>query len=236
MPFGSIMAHRLRSASKSAASQRRRCYFVPLLRVRSMAKDYVAANLQAPLLDHLFPNMIEADKSASTWPYFRKQIDHPFRVDRRNPTVGFINRDEASILYTNASAFRGGSGIEIGAWRGWSTAHLIAAGLTPLHVVEPLLADPEWRGEFEHAIRGAGGSSTTILVPEPSPAAVVRLGEAGARWSFAFIDGDHDRDAPPRMRSLARPTSKQPQWSSFMTWCRPMWRRAYAPWRRRVGA
>jgi hypothetical protein len=25
---------------------------------------------------------------------------------------------------------------------------------------------------------------------------VVRLGEAGARWSFAFIDGDHDGDAP----------------------------------------
>ena len=63
-----------------------------------MAKDYIAANLEAPVLDHLFPNMIEADKSASTWPYFRKQIDHPFRVDSRNPTVGFINRDEASIL------------------------------------------------------------------------------------------------------------------------------------------
>ena len=45
-----------------------------------MAKDYVAANLEAPVLDHLFPNMIEADKSATTWPYFRKQIDHPFRV------------------------------------------------------------------------------------------------------------------------------------------------------------
>ena len=122
-----------------------------------MAKDYVAANLEAPVLDHLFPNMIEADKSASTWPYFRKQIDHPFRVDRRNPTVGFINRDEASILYANARAFKGRSGIEIGAWRGWSTAYLIAAGIAPLHVVEPLLADADWRREFEQVIRGAGG-------------------------------------------------------------------------------
>jgi hypothetical protein len=163
-----------------------------------MAKDYVAANLEAPVLDHLFPNMIEADKSASTWPYFRKQIDHPFRVDRRNPTVGFINRDEASILYGNARAFRGRSGIEIGAWRGWSTVHLVASGIAPLHVVEPLLADADWRREFEQAIRGAGGGSTTILVPETSPAAVVRLGEAGARWSFAFIDGDHDGEAPTR--------------------------------------
>ena len=161
-----------------------------------MSKDYVAANLEAPVLDHLFPNMIEADKSASTWPYFRKQIDHPFRVDRRNPTVGFINRDEASILYSNARAFKGRSGIEIGAWRGWSTAYLVAAGIAPLHVVEPLLADVDWRREFEQVIRGAGGGSTTILVPETSPGAVIRLGESGARWSFAFIDGDHDGEAP----------------------------------------
>ena len=40
--------------------------------------------------------------------------------------------------------------------------------------------------------------STTVLVPEASPGAVVRLGKAGARWSFAFIDGDHDGDAPTR--------------------------------------
>ncbi|HEY1782810.1 MAG TPA: class I SAM-dependent methyltransferase [Roseiarcus sp.] len=163
-----------------------------------MAKDYVAANLEAPVLDHLFPNMIEADKSATTWPYFRKQIDHPFRVDRRHPTVGFINRDEASILYANARAFTGQSGIEIGAWRGWSTAYLVAAGIAPLHVVEPLLADGDWRREFEQMIGAAGGSSTTILIPETSPGAVVRLGEAGARWSFAFIDGDHDGEAPVR--------------------------------------
>jgi hypothetical protein len=161
-----------------------------------MATDYVADNLEAPVLDHLFPNMIEADKSASTWPYFRKQIDHPFRADRRNPIVGFINRDEASILYANARAFKGRSGIEIGAWRGWSTAYLVAAGVAPLHVVEPLLADPDWRGEFEAVIRGAGGASSTILTAEKSPEAVVRLGEAGARWSFAFIDGDHDGEAP----------------------------------------
>ncbi len=161
-----------------------------------MVADYVADILAAPVLDHLFPNMIEADSSASTWPYFRKQINHPFRVDRRDPTVGFINRDEASILYSNACAFKGRSGIEIGAWRGWSTAYLVAAGVAPLHVVEPLLADANWRGEFEAVIRGAGGARSTVLVPEKSPEAVVRLGEAGARWSFAFIDGDHDGEAP----------------------------------------
>src|ERR1700683_143976 len=169
MPSPQATARRIRSSSNQIETERRRGHFVPLLEIPSMAKDYVAANLEAPVLDHLFPNMIEADKSASTWPYFRKQINHPFRVDRRNPTVGFINRDEASILYANARAFKGRSGIEIGAWRGWATAYLTAAGVAPLHVVEPLLADPDWRSEFEAVIRGAGGSSSTILAPEKSP-------------------------------------------------------------------
>ena len=163
-----------------------------------MARDYVADNLETPKLDRLFPNMAEFDRSVTTWPWLRRDIDHPYRADRRNPIVGFINRDEASILYASARLFKGRAGLEIGAWRGWSTAHLIAAGLGSLHVVEPLLADPEWRTEFEAVVRGAGGADVTTLVAEPSPEAVVRLGQSGARWSFAFIDGDHDGEAPAR--------------------------------------
>jgi hypothetical protein len=166
--------------------------------VGSMAKDYVSDNLDAPRLDHLFPNMIVADKSVSTWPWFRREIDHPFLADKRNPIVGFINYDEAAVLYSNARRFAGLSALEIGAWRGWSTAHLIAAGLASLHVVEPLLADPVWRAEFEEMARAAGGGERTILVPEASPAAVERLGQSGVRWAFAFIDGDHDGEAPTR--------------------------------------
>src|SRR5271157_1573949 len=125
-----------------------------------MTKDYVADHLDAPSLDHLFPNMIEVDKSVSTWPWLRRDIDHPFRADRRNPIVGFINRDEAAVLYSSARLFRGRKGIEIGAWRGWSTAHLIASGLGSLHVVEPLLADPDWRAEFLGVTRGVGAGAT----------------------------------------------------------------------------
>ncbi len=44
--------------------------------------------------------------------------------------------------------------------------------------------------------RKAGGGANTILVPEKSPEAVLRLGASGVRWSFAFIDGDHDGEAP----------------------------------------
>src|SRR5258708_30140700 len=106
MPSPHATARLTGSSSNQIEIERRRGHFVPLLEIPSMGKDYVAANLQAPVLDHLFPNMIEVDKSASTWPYFRKQIDHPFRVDRRNPTVGFINRDETSILYPHANTFK----------------------------------------------------------------------------------------------------------------------------------
>ena len=163
-----------------------------------MARDYVDDNLVTPRLDSLFPNMAEFDRSVTTWPWLRRDVDHPYRADRRNPIVGFINRDEASILYASARLFAGRAGLEIGAWRGWSTAHLIASGLGSLHVVEPLLADPEWRAEFETVVAGAGGAKTTVLVPEGSPEGVRQLGEAGVRWSFAFIDGDHDGDAPAR--------------------------------------
>jgi hypothetical protein len=163
-----------------------------------MPKDYVSDKLEAPTVDHLFPNMIVADKSVSTWPWLRRDIDHSFRVDKRNPIVGFINRDEAAVLYCNARLFSGRRGIEIGAWRGWSTVHLIASGLARLHVVEPLLADPVWRAEFDETVRAAGGGDKTILVPETSPAAIERLGDSGVRWSFAFIDGDHDGEAPTR--------------------------------------
>lgn len=163
-----------------------------------MARDYVADNLELPDLDRLFPNMAEFDRSVTTWPWLRRDVDHAYRADRRNPTVGFISRDEASILFMNARRFAGRAGLEIGAWRGWSTAHLIAAGLKPLTVVEPLNADPAWRAEFEAVVAGAGGAETTTLVPEKSPEAIGRLGEAGARWSFAFIDGDHDGEAPAR--------------------------------------
>jgi predicted O-methyltransferase YrrM len=161
-----------------------------------MSHDYVSANLTVPHLDHLFPDMIVGDKEAVTWPYFRKEIDHTWYVDRRSPEVGFINRDEASILYSNARLFQGRRGLEIGAWRGWSTSHLLVSGLSSLDVVEPLLGQPDWNREFAAAMNGSGEGDRVVLVAGPSPAEVTRLGDGGRRWSFVFIDGDHAGDAP----------------------------------------
>ncbi len=44
-----------------------------------------------------------------------------------------------------------------------------------------------------------------ISTPAPSPDGVVALGDAGSRWSFAFIDGDHDGEAPTRDALVVEP-------------------------------
>jgi predicted O-methyltransferase YrrM len=161
-----------------------------------MSTDYVSEGLSLPDLARHFPNLVAGDKRTATWPYFRKEIDHKWYVDRRDPQIGFINTDEAAILYSNARLFAGKAGLEIGAWRGWSTCHLLAAGLASLHVIEPRLADLEWNYEFAATLKSAGGAERAHLVPGFSPGEVARLGDGGWRWSFAFIDGDHDGEAP----------------------------------------
>ena len=157
----------------------------------------------------------------------RRDIDHPYRADRRNPIVGFINRDEASILYASARLFAGRAGLEIGAWRGWSTAHLIASGLGSLHVVEPLLADPEWRAEFETVVRGAGGAERPSSFPRTSPEAVVRLGQVAARdGRSSSSTATMTARRRPATRSPACPISSRPRWSCSTTSSRPMSRKA----------
>jgi hypothetical protein len=49
-------------------------------------------------------------------------------VDTNFPEVGFLTRDEASILFNGALPFGGQLALEIGAHVGWSTVHLGLAG------------------------------------------------------------------------------------------------------------
>ena len=176
-----------------------------------MSTDYVSDNLSVPDLAPLFPNMIVGAKGAVTWPYFRKEIDHTWYVDRRNPQIGFINKDEAAILYSNARLFSGRRGLEIGAWRGWSTCHLLASGPASLHVVEPLLADPDWRREFAAALEGAGEADRAILVPGRVRAkSSVSARQVAAGRSFSSTGITTGRRRRPT-RSLARVISSLPR-------------------------
>lgn len=167
------------------------------LRGHVSRRDYVSPDLRLPRLDRYFPNMVEGDQALVSWPHFRKGLSHPWYVDRRWPTVGFLNKDEVSLLYANALQFRARKGLEIGVWRGWSAAHILKAGVM-LDLVDPVLSDPVIQAEIEASFRRAHVLSRATFHAGSSPEQVVSLAEAGRRWSFIFIDGDHEGEAPRR--------------------------------------
>ena len=162
------------------------------------AGDYVSQGLWVFRPDAAFPHMRLGDPSCTAWPYMRRDVSHNWYVDERAPSVGFVNRDEASILYNSGRLFVGARCLEIGCWRGWSTAHL-AAGAGSLEVMDPVLADPDWRADVESSLTRAGLRERVELHALASPGGVAELARQNARaWSLIFIDGDHEGEAPRR--------------------------------------
>ena len=98
--------------------------------------------------------------------------------------------------YNNALAFRGRRGLEIGCHYGWSTAHLVAAGLD-LDVIDPGLGYPDQMRDVADSLARVGGPGEAKLWAGFSPSIVpaVRATQR-APWSFAFIDGYHEGRAP----------------------------------------
>ena len=164
------------------------------------AGDYVSPGLKIILPDAYFPNMIVGDTQTCPWPYLRREIQHNWYVDRRSPTVGFLSRDEAHILYNTALQFSGKKALEIGCWLGWSACHLALAGVA-LDVVDPLLEREEVRQSVIDSIQGAlnaSGVQTTVeLIPGYSPQRVEAFAaQFNRKWSLIFIDGEHEGDGP----------------------------------------
>lgn len=158
--------------------------------------DYVSPGLQVILPDRCFPNMVLGDQSASDWPYLRRGLSHNWWVDRRIPSWGFLNRDEAQILYNTALRFCGKPGLEIGCLLGWSACHVAAAGVD-LDVIDPLLEKPEVFTSVRDSLQATRFSGRVNLLPRRSPDAVAGLAKIRpGGWSFFFIDGDHDGAAP----------------------------------------
>jgi predicted O-methyltransferase YrrM len=158
--------------------------------------DYVAPGLDIVRPDRCFPHMTLGDKQAHPWPYLRREIAHNWYVDARKPLMGFINRDEAALLYNIARRFAGRPALEVGCWLGWSTCHLALGGVE-LDVVDPILADPEHRASVDAALAGCGVADRVRLHAASSPEGVR---EAAARhpdgWSLFFIDGNHETPGP----------------------------------------
>jgi glycosyltransferase involved in cell wall biosynthesis/predicted O-methyltransferase YrrM len=168
--------------------------FVPELDLPE--NDYVSPGLVRIMPDAAFPNLMIGDTSRITWPYLRRWVEHNWYTDRLHPHAGFINRDEAAILYNTGLMFAGKNCLEVGCWRGWSAVHL-ALATGALDVIDPILAEPEFLDTVTQSLRAAGVYDKVRLVTGSSPAAMDRLAAQGAKeWSLIFIDGDHEGEAP----------------------------------------
>jgi predicted O-methyltransferase YrrM len=162
--------------------------------------DYVSPDFQIIIPDTYFPHMIIADPNASNWHYLRREIPHNWYADKRYPFIGFLNRDEAHILYNTALQFAGKKALEIGCWLGWSACHLALAGVE-LDVVDPLLEREDIRQSVIDSIQGAlnasGVQTSVTLVPGYSPQRVEELAnQFNRKWSLIFIDGEHGEPGP----------------------------------------
>jgi predicted O-methyltransferase YrrM len=160
--------------------------------------DYVSPGLEIVRPDRCFGHMVRGDPATHPWPYLRREIGHAWYVDEREPLMGFLNRDEAVLLYNIAKGFAGRRALEIGCWRGWSTCHLALGGVR-LDVLDPVLADADRRGEIEAALGCAGVAPSVQLHAGASPDGVAALAAAaGEYWSLVFVDGDHEPPGPER--------------------------------------
>jgi len=136
------------------------------------------------------------DMANITNPLFRKDIAHTWYVDQNFPEVGFLTRDEAAILFNAALPFGEQNALEIGAHVGWSTVHLALANLN-LDTIEPQLKhDPRVLLHIITSLRSSNIYSKVNLVAGFSAEEVEKLGQQNKRWSFAFIDGNHNGDYP----------------------------------------
>ncbi|HEY9622201.1 MAG TPA: TylF/MycF/NovP-related O-methyltransferase [Crinalium sp.] len=196
----------LRAAIGQACQQRARTLFTEQRMVEETLMvverallpdgDYVSPGLAIAQPDAAFPNMVIGDPQTCPWIYLRRNIPHNWYVDRRQPIVGFLSRDEAHILYNTALQFKGKRALEIGCWLGWSACHLALAGVE-LDVVDPLLAKPEFYQSVSESLNLAGVLNSVNLVSGYSPQAVQDLSAQHQRkWSLIFIDGNHDTPGP----------------------------------------
>lgn len=161
-------------------------------------KDYVSPGLSVVVPDVHFPRMKVGDRSGHPWKYLRREVPHFWYADDRFPLMGFMNRDEAAILYNLALQFAGKPALEIGGWLGWSTCHLALAGVS-LDVIDPAHADPDLRAIVEQSLAGCGVSGHVNLTTKQSPEGIHELAaERGKTWNLFVIDGDHEEPAPER--------------------------------------
>lgn len=158
--------------------------------------NYRSPDLTGPDLGHLFPHRIVSDVNLNDWSYLRREVPHSWYADSRVPWMGFLSTDEAALLYALARPFAGKPGLEIGTWRGWSSAHLASAGLV-LDLIDPEFEDVAIYDEVHGVMKALGAGDRVRLNPGKSPDLIVPVQERrGEPWNFVFIDGNHEPPGP----------------------------------------
>jgi glycosyltransferase involved in cell wall biosynthesis/predicted O-methyltransferase YrrM len=156
------------------------------------AGDYVSPGLEIVRPDACFPQMMVADPRRHPWQYLRRHVPHRWCVDRRWPLIGWLSRDEASLLYNNARQFAGKPALEMNCFCGWSTCHLALAGVE-VDAIDPLLAVPELSEGVRSSLRAAGVNERVRLYAGETAAMIQEL--AQRCWSLFLIDDDRDSTA-----------------------------------------
>jgi glycosyltransferase involved in cell wall biosynthesis len=168
-------------------------------------KDYVSPGLKVVAPDRCFPRMRSGDRWSHPWKYLRREVPHIWYADERFPLMGFMNRDEATLLHNIALQFKGKAVLEIGSWLGWSTCHIALAGVD-VDVIDPAHADPELRAIVEESLARCGVSGRVSLTAGRSPEDVHTLAATlGRKWSLFVVDGDHEDPAPLRDTAACLP-------------------------------
>ena len=160
--------------------------------------DFRPPEFDTPDLFALFPHLEDTDPATCPDPRLRRKVPHIWRTDTREASraTGVVSVEEAAVLFATASTRAGRPALEIGSHFGWSTAHLLAAGLV-VDAIDPAFGDParfsqvsesltEW--QQDHRVRLWAGYSPNIL-----PAVA---GTRDEPYAFAFIDGLHSEDGP----------------------------------------
>lgn len=107
---------------------------------------------------------------------------------------GFLNRDEAAILYQCAKQL-GGYWLDIGAHTGWTTLH-IAAGGCMVDAVEPMFANEVFRSRAIENIKRAGQGVRIRMYPQISRD-FFRVNDSSTHeYDGVLIDGDHSWEHP----------------------------------------
>lgn len=161
--------------------------------------DYVSPGLVDPGLLKTFTHLKTVEPPDNIWPYLRVGVPHIWRNDTRSKkkNIGVLSVDEGGLLYNAALPFKGKRGLEIGCHLGFSTAHLVSAGLN-LDVIDPALGTPDHHDAVVYTLQHSAPDGNYHLHPGFSPEIVETVFQAGdgEPWHFAFIDGLHDGDAP----------------------------------------